>query len=107
MTEKHKLHDGTPLASFEDATEFLSSRADKACPACGHAKWNLYISHDGTSFLTGLGLVGLNLKTSGILTSGLPVVIGTCEKCAFMRMHSLFTISKWAANGKPNFDDAK
>jgi len=34
---------------------------------------------------------------------GIPLVTATCKKCAYVRTHNLKAISKWIADGKPEF----
>jgi hypothetical protein len=103
MSKLNFLPDETPIASYEDVTEFLTVRATFPCPACGNSDWSVYTSNEATGFTAGVGLVALNLETAGTIYQGMPAVMVTCRKCFFIRMHHLGYISKWAAGGKPDF----
>lgn len=107
MSGPDKLPDGTLIVSFEEAAEFLGKRAGNACPACGKSKWSIFTRVDRDDLPIGLGLVGVNLKDNGIMISGVPLLIATCDNCAYMRIHNLQIISKLVNDGKSGVDEIK
>jgi hypothetical protein len=103
MSDSKKLPDGTPIASYDDAVEFLQKRAPLPCPACGTNDWTLFTWHEVNESTTAFGLVGLQLETGNIYAKASPLLLVTCKKCSYVRMHRFGDISKWAADGKPEF----
>gem|GEM_PF-2719485 len=106
MSDKKTILGGTPVVEFEDAVEFLQTRAPLPCPACGHGEWSvsaaLKTTTDSGDRLA-LGIVGVNIHTGVTRTQGVPLVLASCKKCAFIRMHGLTEISQWLEAGKPAF----
>lgn len=102
MSEEYRLLDGGPNVVFEDAVEFMEQRADLPCPACGHTKWDVTAAFDGNTKLS-WSLAAINVTTFNTVSPGIPVVSVECRKCAFMRLHSLRSISKWIKAGRPEF----
>lgn len=105
MSENNTLPDGTPIVSFEDAVEFLEKRATLPCSSCGHHEWSVFTSQEAKSSWGAMGIVGLQLNTGNILSKAIPVIVATCKKCAYLKLHNFTDISKWAAGGKPEFED--
>ena len=106
MSAENTILGGTPVVEFKDAVEFMSTRATKTCPACGHHKWSVAASTRAASDIGyTMGLVGIELATGEILTHGIPLILATCKKCGYIRTHSLEFISKWIAAGKPEFKE--
>jgi predicted nucleic-acid-binding Zn-ribbon protein len=105
MSEPVKFPDGTPVASFQDVIEFLDQRAFLPCSSCGHTDWSVFSSMESNSGQAGFALAVLDLHTGLPLKQVNPVVLVTCKKCAYTRMHNFTKISKWAAEGKPEFSD--
>jgi hypothetical protein len=106
MNEYNNLPDGTPIASFEDVIDFLEKRATLPCSACGHWDWSVFSSREVKGIQGGMGVVGMQLHSGATFAKGVPVVITTCKKCFYMRMHNFDDISKWVTSGKPEFPDA-
>lgn len=105
MSDKNVLSDGNRIATYDEVVEFLRARSDKPCPSCGYTKWSVFTTQEREDSHLGFGLVGLQLHTASILTQGAPLVLTTCRKCAYVKMHSLIEISKWVANGMQEFVD--
>lgn len=96
---------GTPIVEFSDAVEFLSKRATNPCPSCGHDGWVLSPPFRGpkSNQWVASGLVAVKLADGTTVSQGLPLVLVTCKKCAFIKMHGVVEISQWIADGKPEF----
>ena len=105
MSDDDKIPGGSPIPQFDDIVEFLSKRATKPCPSCGYNKWSLSEHGRGSAGMVGSGLAGIKLTTGETLLHGVPMILTTCSRCAFVRMHGLFEISKWIQAGKPEFRD--
>jgi hypothetical protein len=106
MSEEDTILGGTPAVSFDDAAEFLLQRSPNPCPSCGYTKWKLSApTPSKQGGLVSPGVVGVRM-TDGIATSqGIPFVLTTCRKCAFVKMHGVFEISVWKSKGKPEFKE--
>jgi hypothetical protein len=105
MSNDDKILGGTPVVDADDAIEFFTQRGSNPCPNCGHKQWNITRLVQGKESKIAPGLVGTQISNGATLTQGLPVVITTCKKCAYLRMHDFVTISKWIAEGKPEFKE--
>lgn len=105
MSDDLKLPDGNPIASFEDIVEFLSERASLPCSSCGHNQWSVFSTQESKNSINGFGIVGIQFRTGNIYQKGAPLVVATCKKCAYMKLHSFVDIAKWVAAGKPEFTE--
>jgi len=106
MSEEYSIVGGGPNVLFEDAVAFMQQRADLPCSACGHANWDVTAAFDGNKKMS-WSLTAINLTTFNSINAGSPVVAVECRRCAFIRLHSLASISKWVAEGRPEFVDGK
>jgi hypothetical protein len=112
MSEKLTMLGGTPIVRLNDAIDFFAQRTGQPCPACGHTKWGVIATSPATTnseVEISLGILGMDIGTGKTSPAGLPLVVATCKKCAYLRMHGMVEISKWIAAGKPDFkeeDDA-
>lgn len=103
MSEEVTILGGSPAVTFEDAVEFLSQRANNACSACGHNSWHVTAPVFAGSSSAAMGLSGVNLKTGETVARGVPTIFCTCKKCAHIRLHGIYEISRWVKDGKPEF----
>lgn len=104
----NSLIGGIPLVTVDDAIEFFSERTPQPCPACGAMKWGVYTTapaagDPNTSVV--LNLIGAEVPTGHGHNSGMPLVLVTCKKCAFIRMHAMVQIARWIEEGKPDYTD--
>jgi hypothetical protein len=107
MNEDNTLLGGTPFISYDDAVEFLSKRTNGSCSACGHNSWQITVpvaTEDEKSGVS-IGLGFVNTRTGNSIQRGYPTVAAVCKKCAHIRLHGVFEISRWKASGKPEFNE--
>jgi hypothetical protein len=105
MSEEKSSAGSNPIVSFDDAVDFLSKRTDRPCPACGHYSWNVSAGSEVEGDIVVASFALANQANGSIFFKGLPLVVATCKKCAFMRVHNLRSISRWIKEGKPEFVD--
>lgn len=103
MSDETTILGGTPMVDFEEASEFLRKRAPNPCPACGTNHWGIQGNVQTPHGPVTSGLAGIRISNGALLTQGLPVIMVTCHKCAFIRLHGLVEISKWIEAGRPDY----
>lgn len=92
--------------AYVDVLEFLeAANADNTCPVCRNTSWSVLNSQ----FLTdsykeaSIPLTAVNNQVSSTLSS-YSVVLLTCNKCFYVRMHGRKSIHLWVKNGKKALD---
>ena len=103
MTPNNLPGDDVAKLTTDDAIEFFKKRASNPCPACGHSDWNVFVNHAPNHPEVGIGLLNVNVSGAGIHMQGHPVILVTCMKCGFLRLHNLRFVAAWRAEGKPEF----
>lgn len=105
MSEEKNITGDNQLVSFEQAAEFFAKRAQNPCPACGNNSWTLNASTKIGEDYVSLGFSLMNQHDGNMYLKGIPLIVATCKKCGFVRPHNLKIISKWIADGKPEFSE--
>ena len=103
MSSDQLLPVGTPAISFEDATDFFAQRKVGNCPACNHNQWAIFTSSNRHGGGTAAGFSAVELNDFSSVSGAVPVVMATCKRCSFIRIHSMLAISKWVGDGRPEF----
>lgn len=103
MSEIKIDSDIRPPVGFNDVAEFFSKRVQNPCPACSHNSWSLHSTTEVGKSLVSHSFALANESDGSIYMKGIPLVTATCKKCAYVRTHNLKAISKWIADGKPEF----
>ena len=103
MSSDKNLPVGTPVISFDDASDYFAQRKVGNCPACGHNRWAIFTSSNKSGGGAAAGFAAVELTDFTSVSGAVPVVMATCKKCAFIRTHSMLAISKWVGDGRPDF----
>lgn len=99
VTKSEEVTNVAPDLSFEDIVAFFTEHSVTGkCPCCGHENWDVLgsISKQELHFTPS---IPINNQVENGATRGdgfvFPVVITTCTKCAYIRMHSRNKILDW------------
>jgi hypothetical protein len=106
MADELNLSSINAIVEFDDAAAFFRQRAISGCPICAYTKWSLLPTDGEEGSRYSLGLPGVSLPARQTFQSAIPVIVATCKRCSFMRMHNASDIAKWVEDGRPEFSDA-